>query len=189
MKKVSSKFHQGALTIIIIFLLLFGDFCGQSIKIWKGQLITSMFPSFNPCPSLQSVATTDNRKQFQCLNFILNNKAGLLFLECKWCQKKFKSSLKDSKWHDIVPLRNSFCGLSELKVLYDSVARFLRSSCKPCLHIFLSNHTKGNVLMIMMHKFWHNYNKILNSDWLSTVLTSALIGQCIRNRTVWVMPK
>ena len=33
----------------------------------------------------------------------------------------------------------------------------------------------------------YNYNKILKSDWLSTVLISALIGQC--NRTVRVMPK
>ena len=32
-----------------------------------------------------------------------------------------------------------------------------------------------------------NYNKILKSDWLSTVLISALIGQF--NRTVRVMPK
>ena len=33
----------------------------------------------------------------------------------------------------------------------------------------------------------HNYNKILKSDWLSTSLISALIGQF--NRTVRVMPK
>ena len=33
----------------------------------------------------------------------------------------------------------------------------------------------------------HNQNKILKSDWLSTVLISALIGQF--NRTVCVMPK
>ena len=32
------------------------------------------------------------------------------------------------------------------------------------------------------HRHHHNYNKILNSDWLSTVLISALIAQC--NRTV-----
>ena len=33
----------------------------------------------------------------------------------------------------------------------------------------------------------HNYNKIIKSDWLSTVLTSALIGQyasCLSNWTV-----
>ena len=33
----------------------------------------------------------------------------------------------------------------------------------------------------------HNYNKIVQSDWLSTALISALIGQF--NRTVCVMPK
>ena len=33
----------------------------------------------------------------------------------------------------------------------------------------------------------HNYNKIVKSDWLSTTLISALIGQF--NRTVHVMPK
>ena len=33
----------------------------------------------------------------------------------------------------------------------------------------------------------HNYNKIVKSDWLSTALISALIGQF--GRTVRVMPK
>ena len=33
----------------------------------------------------------------------------------------------------------------------------------------------------------HNYNKIVKSDWLSTALISALIGQF--NRTVRIMPK
>ena len=33
----------------------------------------------------------------------------------------------------------------------------------------------------------HNHNKIVKSDWLSTALISALIGQF--NRTVHVMPK
>ena len=33
----------------------------------------------------------------------------------------------------------------------------------------------------------HNYNKILKSDWLSTAVISALIGQF--DRTVRVMPK
>ena len=33
----------------------------------------------------------------------------------------------------------------------------------------------------------HNYNKIVKSDWLSTALISALIGQF--NRTVRDMPK
>ena len=33
----------------------------------------------------------------------------------------------------------------------------------------------------------HNYNKIVKSDWLSTALISALIGQF--NRSVRIMPK
>ena len=37
------------------------------------------------------------------------------------------------------------------------------------------------------NNFNHNYNKIVKSDWLSTALISALIGQF--NRTVHVMPK
>ena len=32
----------------------------------------------------------------------------------------------------------------------------------------------------------HNYNKIVKTDWLSTVPISALIGQC--NRTARIMP-
>ena len=35
--------------------------------------------------------------------------------------------------------------------------------------------------------FNHNYNRILKSDWLSTALISALIGQF--NKKVRVMPK
>ena len=41
--------------------------------------------------------------------------------------------------------------------------------------------------LIQYFKHNHNYNKILKSDWLSTALISALIGQF--NRTVRVMPK
>ena len=39
------------------------------------------FSSFNPCPSLPSIAT-DDRKQFQCLTIVLNNKTGPLFMKC-----------------------------------------------------------------------------------------------------------
>ena len=47
-------------------------------------------------------------------------------------------------------------------------------------------------LLYEQYKFYiynynHNYNKIVKSDWLSTALISALIGQF--NRTVCVMPK
>ena len=43
------------------------------------------------------------------------------------------------------------------------------------------------IIIIIIIIINHNYNKILKSDWLSTALISALIGQF--NRTVRVMPK
>ena len=56
MKKISNKFHQGALTVIILLLI--------SVDIaLKLDKIEPTFPGFNPCPSLPSVATED-RKQF-----------------------------------------------------------------------------------------------------------------------------
>ena len=42
--------------------------------------IDPTFSSLSPCPSLPSVAT-DDRKQPQCLNMVLNNKNGPLCLE------------------------------------------------------------------------------------------------------------
>ena len=39
------------------------------------------FSSLSPCPSLPSVETGE-RRQFQCLNIVLNNKTGPLFLKC-----------------------------------------------------------------------------------------------------------
>ena len=47
--------------------------------------IDPTFSSLSPCPSLPSVAT-DDRKPFQCLNIVLNNKSGLLFLELNSCE-------------------------------------------------------------------------------------------------------
>ena len=52
-----------------------------------------------------------------------------------------------------------------------------------------------NHVFIHSLKYWngnqhksinHNYNKIVKSDWLSTVLISALIGQC--NRMARIIP-
>ena len=54
--------------------------------------------------------------------------------------------------------------------------------------------TNDNIINYHYHHYYHyyyyynhNYNKIFKSDWLSTALISALIGQL--NRTVGVMPK
>ena len=82
MKEISNKFHQEAPTI----LTFLDDFSG----------------SFNPCPSLLSVAT-DDRKKFQCLNIVVNDKTGPLF----WNYidaKKFLAFLKGSKSREIAPM-------------------------------------------------------------------------------------
>ena len=55
-------------------------FAGIAIKLEK---VGPTFSSFNPCPSLASVATFD-RKQFQYLNIVLNNKTGPLLSEFSW---------------------------------------------------------------------------------------------------------
>ena len=46
---------------------------------------------------------------------------------------------------------------------------------------------KENLKGTIKNNVYHNYNKILKFDWLSTALISALIGQS--NRTMHVMPK
>ena len=53
---------------MIIFLVIFEDIASKLEKIGP------IFSSFNPFPSLPSVAT-DDRKQFQCRKIVLNNKA------------------------------------------------------------------------------------------------------------------
>ena len=50
--------------------------------------LAQRFSSFNPCPQATHVhlfhpLVTDNRKQFQCQNIVLNNKTVPLFLEFK----------------------------------------------------------------------------------------------------------
>ena len=52
---------------------------------------------------------------------------------------------------------------------------------------FLAVGTVSSTLIMRRLPPNHNYNKIVKSDWLSTALISALIGQF--NRTVRVMPK
>ena len=59
---------------MIIFLVIFEDIASKLEKIGP------IFSSFNPFPSLPSVAT-DDRKQFQCRKIDLNNNARPLFLE------------------------------------------------------------------------------------------------------------
>ena len=70
----NSEFYPGELTIIFL-LMIFED-----LKIWKNKMRKKLanFSSFNPFPSLPSVAT-DDRKQFQCCNKVFNNKTRPLF--------------------------------------------------------------------------------------------------------------
>ena len=61
------------------FLRIFGT---RSIKTRENW---SIFSSFNPFPSMPSAATGD-RKQFQYLQIVFNNKTRSLVLELKRCQ-------------------------------------------------------------------------------------------------------
>jgi len=73
MRKISNEVYRGELTIIIV-LLIFENIASKLEKIGP------IFSSFNPFPSLPSVAT-DNRKQFQCRKIVFNNNTRPLFLE------------------------------------------------------------------------------------------------------------
>jgi len=73
MRKISNEVCRGELTIII-FLLIFENIASKLEK------TGTLFSSFNPFPSLPSVAT-DDRKQFHCRKIVFNNKARPLFLE------------------------------------------------------------------------------------------------------------
>ena len=72
---------------MINFLRVFGT---RSIKTRKNWPI---FSSFNPFPSMPSVATGD-RKQFQYLQIVLNNKTRSLVLKFNWCKDTFQLFIK-----------------------------------------------------------------------------------------------
>ena len=70
----------------------------------------------------------------------------------------------------------------KLTARYDKL--FLRTTLLSLLHSI--GVTNGFLFCVLKnYDENHNYNKILKSEWLSTVLISALTGQC--NRTVSVM--
>ena len=73
MRKISYRFHKQSLTITVFLV----SFAGIALELEK---VGPTFSTFNPCPSLPSVAS-DERKQFQYLNIVLNNKTGPLFLK------------------------------------------------------------------------------------------------------------
>ena len=73
MRKILNEFYQRELAILIFL----GDFLEHSIKREK---ISPIFYSFDPFPSLPSVAT-NGRKQLHCRQIAFNNKARPSFLE------------------------------------------------------------------------------------------------------------
>ena len=90
MKKISNKFSKGMSTIIIFFwggggvggVFLQAKNCITTLKVWPNVFkFQSIF--------IFAIHCTDNRKQFQCLNMILNNKTRSLFLKFNRCEKSF----------------------------------------------------------------------------------------------------
>ena len=81
MRKISNECYQAEPAIVVFFLVSFKD-------ISKLEKIGRIFSSFNPFPSLPSVAT-DDRKQFQCRKIVFNNKTTPLFLEFKCCEDTY----------------------------------------------------------------------------------------------------
>ena len=73
MRKISNEFCRGELTMINTSVI-FEDIASELEKIGPS------YSSFNPFPSLPSVATED-RKQIQYLKIAFDNKTRALFLE------------------------------------------------------------------------------------------------------------
>ena len=67
------NFRQRAKTI-------FGKFVGTALKTWKLKFDPTL-SSFNPYPSLSSVAIDDTKQ--------LNNKSVPLFFDFNWCEDTF----------------------------------------------------------------------------------------------------
>ena len=76
MKKISHKFYQGTLTIINFSVITFLP--GIALKL--EDLAQSFQVSIHVHSCMPSIATDDS-KQFQCLDIILNNKTGPIFFE------------------------------------------------------------------------------------------------------------
>ena len=66
----------GAIQLLNNICVTKNIFLGEAFKLEKDDPV---FKIFSPCPSLPSVATDPDRKQFQCLNISLYNKTGPFF--------------------------------------------------------------------------------------------------------------
>ena len=75
MRNISNEFYQGEQT----FLVIFENIASKLEKIGPIR-------SFNPFPSLPSVAT-DGRKQFQCRKIVFDNKTRPLVLEFNFIKR------------------------------------------------------------------------------------------------------
>ena len=80
--KISNEFYQRGLTMTD-FLRIFGTRSTKTLKKnWQ------FFSSFNPFPSMPSVATGD-RKQFQNIQIVFNNNTRSLVLKFNWSEDTF----------------------------------------------------------------------------------------------------
>ena len=87
-------------------------FAGITLKLFK---VGPPFPSFNPCSSCPSAAT-DDRKQFRCLNIVLNHKTGPLWFRRvnSIDAKKVLAFYKDSRWRYRAPFNvNEFTAVAK----------------------------------------------------------------------------
>ena len=70
----------------------------------KFEKVSPTYSTFNPYPSLPSVAPGD-KKQFLCLNIVLHNKTGPLFLKFNRCEKSFSLIMKIANSVEVASLK------------------------------------------------------------------------------------
>ena len=70
----------------------------------KFEKVSPTYSTFNPYLSLPSVATR-RQKQFLCLNIVLHNKTGPLFLKFNRCEKSFSFIMKIANSVDVASLK------------------------------------------------------------------------------------
>ena len=98
-KQISNKFHnyKGSNN----HNNLFGEFCRHGIKIWEGEPNLFNFQSI----SILTIRCTRRQKQFLCLNIVLHNKTGPLFLKFNRCEKSFSFIMKIAHSVDVASLK------------------------------------------------------------------------------------